>query len=227
MINYKDQRKKNIEILQNENENESERVIEVKCPRLENLYKRLGLKQVDFADAIDCDPSLIRRINSGERALTIDIALKIAKKFNVSLDYLYGIVDYQNEEELKIEKAFEMVLNPEILSDVYYSPNGTELTINNLKISVQKNLIDYLLILKDLQKRRLLNNDKNKITDDDFENSKDELISKYSNLLNNKESKIYNDYILIPIENFTNDMIKVDSTFEGIDNYIKDQFPKS
>lgn len=45
----------------------------------------------EIATAIGCDTSLVTKHYSGDRTITLDYAIKYAKYFNVSIDYLVGL----------------------------------------------------------------------------------------------------------------------------------------
>lgn len=47
----------------------------------------------EIAQALNCDTSLITKHYNGDRNITLDYAVKYAKHFNISLDYLVGITD--------------------------------------------------------------------------------------------------------------------------------------
>ena len=47
----------------------------------------------EIAQVLNCDTSLITKHYNGDRNITLDYAVKYAKHFNISLDYLVGITD--------------------------------------------------------------------------------------------------------------------------------------
>ena len=58
--------------------------------RIRDLREDNDLKQKQIADFLMCDQSLYSKYERGERALPLEYAMKLAKFYNVSLDYLVG-----------------------------------------------------------------------------------------------------------------------------------------
>lgn len=56
--------------------------------RLKELRKRSGKTQKEIAEIFSMQPTVYRRYETGERNMTLDIALCIAEYYNVSIDYL-------------------------------------------------------------------------------------------------------------------------------------------
>lgn len=54
------------------------------------LGKELGYTQADLAEFLGVDTRMIHNYESGKTLLPIERALKLAEKFNYSLDWLYG-----------------------------------------------------------------------------------------------------------------------------------------
>lgn len=59
--------------------------------RVQELRNRKRLTQEKFAETIGCGVDTIRKIETADRKLSPDIAMLMARKFNVSLDWLYGV----------------------------------------------------------------------------------------------------------------------------------------
>ena len=53
------------------------------------------MKQKELANALNIQRSLLARIETGQRGLTLEKAWKIADYFHVSIDYLVGRIDYK------------------------------------------------------------------------------------------------------------------------------------
>ena len=64
--------------------------------RLTVLLDENNMKQTQLAEKIGTSNVTICRYLTGERTPRIDVLTKIAKEFNVSLDYLLGISDDKN-----------------------------------------------------------------------------------------------------------------------------------
>lgn len=51
------------------------------------------LKQRQVAEYLLCDQSLYSKYERGERQLPLELAVKLARYYNVSLDYLVGLTN--------------------------------------------------------------------------------------------------------------------------------------
>ena len=54
---------------------------------------REDLTQQEIADLLLCDQSLYSKYERGERPLPLELAVKLAVHYNVSLDYLVGLTN--------------------------------------------------------------------------------------------------------------------------------------
>ena len=61
--------------------------------RLRQLREDRGLTQSAVADDLNCDQSLYSKYERGERSLPLDLAVKLAQVYGVSLDYLVGLTE--------------------------------------------------------------------------------------------------------------------------------------
>ncbi len=61
--------------------------------RLRQLREDRGLTQSAVADALNCDQSLYSKYERGGRSLPLDLAVKLAQVYGVSLDYLVGLTE--------------------------------------------------------------------------------------------------------------------------------------
>ena len=103
-MNNKEKRKENIDkIFSN---NETSQVRGTTSERVKSVRNRFELTQKDFANKLDISLDTIKAIELKDDKLSLDVALRIAITFNVSLDYLFNITDYMNEDEVLIDKAF-------------------------------------------------------------------------------------------------------------------------
>ena len=67
--------------------------------RIEKLRSELGLNQIELAKKLNLSSSAsISQYESGDRIPSDDIKIKMAKLFNVSVDYLIGNSDLRNPE---------------------------------------------------------------------------------------------------------------------------------
>ena len=67
-------------------------VMKVKL-RIRDLREDSDKKQAEIASYLMCDQSLYSKYERGERALPLELAVKLALYYNVSVDFLVGITD--------------------------------------------------------------------------------------------------------------------------------------
>ena len=61
--------------------------------RIRDLREDADLTQKQIAEVLLCDQSLYSKYERGERVLPLDLAIKLADYYQVSLDYLVGRSD--------------------------------------------------------------------------------------------------------------------------------------
>ena len=61
--------------------------------RIRDLREDRELTQQEIADLLLCDQSLYSKYERGERPLPLELAVKLAVHYNVSLDYLVGLTN--------------------------------------------------------------------------------------------------------------------------------------
>lgn len=61
--------------------------------RIRDLREDADLRQSDMAKILKMQTTVYRRYENGEREVPLNIAILIAKHYNVSLDYLAGLTD--------------------------------------------------------------------------------------------------------------------------------------
>lgn len=66
---------------------------DVFCMRVRKLRKARGEQQKDLADAIGATQATISDIENGRRATSFDKLAAICQHYNVSADYLLGLID--------------------------------------------------------------------------------------------------------------------------------------
>lgn len=149
-------------------------VKEVSRNRVRYLRKYLELSVGEFLDKIDgFSDETLQSIEKGNCGLTLDKALKISKKYNVSLDYLFGISDYMNEQQIKSEIAFEQVFNIQFpLADNEEDPL---LVVN---FSINEYLLEYFHHKKLLEQKK----DNGDISQEAFTFELEKLKEKYAKL---------------------------------------------
>ena len=66
---------------------------DVFCMRVRKLRKSRGEQQKDLADAIGVTQATISDIENGRRATSFDKLAAICQHYNVSADYLLGLIE--------------------------------------------------------------------------------------------------------------------------------------
>ena len=66
----------------------------MKCyDRIRNLREDRDLKQKQIAEFLHCDQSLYSKYERDERPLPLELAIRLAEFYGVSLDYLVGLTN--------------------------------------------------------------------------------------------------------------------------------------
>ena len=85
--------------------------------RIQELRKDKGIKQAELAIVLNISRDMLSNYERGKYVMPDDIKLKIAKHFNVSLDYLIGAVDEQipltRADRIELPKDFPLQAIPE------------------------------------------------------------------------------------------------------------------
>lgn len=115
--------------------------------RLTALLEECNMKQKELAEKVGTTNVTICRYINAERIPRIDVAIKIASVFNVSLDYLLGISDSpKNKNSVK-----NIDLDIALLMKDLYSLKGTE-HLSKTQLAAVKNLLisnkNFILSLK-------------------------------------------------------------------------------
>lgn len=174
MNSIKEKRKGNIDkIFSN---NETSQVRGTTSERVKSVRNRFGLTQKDFADKIEISLDTIKAIELKDDKLSLDVALRIAKTFNVSLDYLFNITDFMNEDEVLINKAFESIFGVSLIhKEDYIDIDGKMYNTDILSLVADDYLIQFLYESKRLEEKK--NN--NEINQDEYDFKIEYLKDKY------------------------------------------------
>ena len=65
----------------------------MKYTRVKDLREDADIKQKDLAESIGLYTTTYARYERGEQELPFCIAIELAKTYNISLDYLAGLID--------------------------------------------------------------------------------------------------------------------------------------
>lgn len=170
----KEKREENIDkILSN---NETAQVRGIKTERIKSVRNRFNLTQQKFADEIDVSLDTIKAIELNEDKLSLDVALRIARRFNVSLDYLFNITNFMNEEEIMIDKAFQSIFKVSLIhKEDYIDIDGKIYSTDILSLIADDYLIQFLYESKRLEEKK----NKNEISSDEYDFKIEYLKDKY------------------------------------------------
>ena len=78
--------------------------------RIKNLRKDMDLTQKQVADTLYMQVTQYRRYETGERTIPVDIAIQLSEIFDVSLDYLACLSQYDEKIIKKELSVSEKVL---------------------------------------------------------------------------------------------------------------------
>lgn len=122
--------------------------ISPKC-RLLELRKMLGLTQEQFADQVGISKNTVSNVENSKNPLSIETAFIIAKKFNVSLDWLYRLNDEDRNKNIldSFSSFFGMGQLTIPVEDKTASYENTFLTVHLSHV-----VIDYLLKKNEIEK---------------------------------------------------------------------------
>jgi len=186
-------------------------VMEVARNRVKDLRKRLGLNANKFVEGIDgFSDETLYAIEKGNSGLTLDKALKISQKYDVSLDYLFGISNFMNENEILIDKAFKMVFDPTIIIDKYDIKDVGSFKLELMVLNVNEYLIKFLFDSYKLD----VDFANDELSEYDYNYKINELKDNlYEAIRNNGNLRI--PHVLIPFDEVNNDINKI------LDKYYK------
>lgn len=109
--------------------------------RLKQLRENLNMTQDELAKKLNLTQSTIAYYENGRKMPTLENAIIMANLFNTSLDYLVGVSDCKNDENVKENE------------DIYYLPTILGDT-NNLSSESLKDLKLFINFLKFKDKHR-------------------------------------------------------------------------
>ena len=174
-------------------ENETSRVNGTTSERVKTVRNRFNLTQKDFAKKIDVSLDTIKAIELTKDKLSFDVALRIAKTFNVSLDYLFNITDFMNEDEILIDRAFESIFDVSLIhKEDYIDIDGKMYSTDILSLIADDYLIQFLYESKRLDKKK--NN--NEISQDEYDFKMEYLKDKYYQALKKNVSEPSKHYLI-------------------------------
>ena len=99
--------------------------------RLTVLLDESNMTQTQLAEKIGTTNVTICRYINGERVPRIDVASKIADIFNVSLDYLLGISENVDSENLTKNQDLDIAL---LMKNLYSLDNDTHLSKKQIEM---------------------------------------------------------------------------------------------
>lgn len=189
--------------------------------RVKIARKKQGYSQSQLARKTCISLDTIKNIETGRTELKLDEAIDISKTCNASLDYLYGLSEFINEEEFLIENLIEKIFSAKLFQKKYMDRHLTPITIDTIQLTMNDYLVQYLLKLVNLNEEKA----KNKMSYDDYNEKREDLKQEYYNNLSKNDNKKTN-HILMPKALISDDMEEGDYIFNIIDKVIKENFPK-
>ena len=185
--------------------------------------QKIGLRIKDFRESLsddgyyenqeyfasDCKIKVgtLKAVETGRRMLPIEDAIKIANKYEVSLDFLYCRSDIKNSHEEKfIPKLLQEDLKIESREKSFTSEDGKIVSLDILDLSIKESLIQYLTSVSNLKKQL----EKKEIDSTIYESELQKLEDKYK-----KESlkDIRKNQVLIPKDSFKEEYIDPTALF--------------
>ena len=70
-------------------------------PRLADLRQDHDMTQQEVANLLHCQREVYRRYEKGIREIPVSYAIILAKYYNVTLDYLFGVSDEKRSQTVK------------------------------------------------------------------------------------------------------------------------------
>ena len=189
--------------------------------RVKIARKKQGYSQSQLARKTCISLDTIKNIETGRTELKLDEAIDISKTCNASLDYLYGLSEFMNEEEFLIENLIEKIFSAKLFQKKYMDRHLTPITVDTIQLTMNDYLVQYLLKLVNLNEEKT----KNKMSYDVYNEKREDLKQEYYNNLSKNDNKKTN-HILMPKALISDDMEERDYIFNIIDKVIKENFPK-
>lgn len=119
--------------------------------RLFELRHKLGLTQEQFSNEVGISKTTISNNENSSTPLRIDIALAIAEKYKVSLDWLYGLKENESTNVLDSFRSFFSLGKREIaVENKALRSENTFLTI-----CLSQAAIDYFLTINEIEKTKI------------------------------------------------------------------------
>ena len=118
-----------------------------KC-RLKELRNKLGVTQEEFANSIGISKTAISNIENGKNLMSIEVALAVAEKYPMSLDWFYKRTDNESSGNLDdFLSVFKVGQRSVFIEGKNASYESTFLTVQLSSVTR-----DYLLKLNEIEK---------------------------------------------------------------------------
>lgn len=148
---------------------------------LRQLREESGLTVDEFAKQFSIAGKTLTSYENGNRDINAEFAITVCNKYNVTLDWLYGRIEYKNDSDLMLniicalDKIFK--IGYKTRTNSYNSYKYHELTL-----WIDKNFRAYLAEISELQDARRLNR---QITDEIYSKSRRAIQEKYKEYFHN------------------------------------------
>lgn len=189
--------------------------------RVKMARKTQGYSQSQLKRRTGISLDTIKNIETGRSYLKIEDAKDIAKVCNVSLDYLYGLSMYMNEEEFLIENLIEKIFSAKLYTKEYMNRKLIPIKIDTLELTMSDYLVQYLFKLINLNEQY----NQKKITINEFNEKREDLKQEYYDNISKNDVK-KSKHILMPKALISDDIEERDYIFDIIDNAIKEKLAK-
>lgn len=203
-----------------EEKNTSEKELKkIVSERVKKVMEYSEVSQKEFAIDMGCDLSNLQKILTGTRALAPVYAKNIAELYDVSMDYLYGLSEYMNDNEIIIDKILKQNYEMKIIKKSYMNRKLEVIDSEMLEFTLNENLIQYLYEANKINE----NLRTNKITEE-FYNEKMELLrDTFRKRLIKKDNGIKSKHILLPKIMLCDDLVNPQVAFKKLNEFIKSE----
>ena len=140
--------------------------------RLRQLREELGLTVDEFATKFSIAEKTQTSYENGNRNMPADYVVKVCNEYNVTLDWLYGRVEYKNDSDLMVD----IILALDKIFKVGYKTINPKYEYREVTLWIDRKFREYLAEIRELEDARYLNK---QITDEIYSSSRRSIQGKY------------------------------------------------
>ena len=175
------------------------------------------VSQKEFAIDMGCDLSNLQKILKGSRTLSPVYAKNIAEVYAVSMDYLYGLSEYMNDDEIIIDKFLRQNYEMKIIKKSYMNKKLEVIESEMLEFTLNESLIQYLYESNKIVESLEIN----KITKEFYDEKMDQLRDTFRKRLIKKDNGNKSKHILLPKIMLCDDLVNPQVALKKLDEFIK------